>query len=582
MYILINLYIIISIISININRNTSRDYQCNISRESNFTHDVVDHPCGICNHKTNITDSLCCEGKCNIWFHHNCLHIAEEGYNNTTKGEQSFKWFCKNCRRPGRLPDFQPAKEIDTATWGHLKGHEVKIALEDAYNEIITWRKNLFKVPSGKHGKALISEVKDLINHYVTSTSLESVAMTALMVIFPLLLQKPTKKSKTKDHNRFLEKRLQWWREGNISSLIKEGKAIQNRFRSSSSTNKQNNEKVFARLMLQGKIAAALRWITNSRGTLLKATPQVISTLASKHPQAAPVSDENILKGPIYQVDDVIFEHIDAQAIYIAAKNTNGSAGPSGMDSDGWQRILCSKSFKSTSVDLCEAVADLAKKLATKLVDPSTLPPYTACRLIPLDKNPGVRPIGVGEVLRRIIGKAITTLIKPEVMSATAPLQACAGLQGGVEAAIHALRDIFEDTDSHGILLVDADNAFNALNRSASLENMQIICPEFSVYLINTYRKPAKLIIPESGGEYILSQEGTTQGDNCASGLYACSCMPLMISLTTPPKLEPTLDPPITPAKQVWFADDSAAGGKLDSLIQWWEALKKEGPGYGY
>ena len=34
------------------------------------------------------------------------------------------------------------------------------------------------------------------------------VAMTALMVICPLLLQKPTRKSKAKDHDRFLESRL--------------------------------------------------------------------------------------------------------------------------------------------------------------------------------------------------------------------------------------------------------------------------------------------------------------------------------------------------------------------------------------
>ena len=42
---------------------------------------------------------------------------------------------------------------------------------------------------------------------------------------------------------------------------------------------------------------------------------------------------------------------------------------------------------------------------------------YTANRLIPLEKAPnGIRPIGIGEVLRRIIGKAIVTEIKPEIM----------------------------------------------------------------------------------------------------------------------------------------------------------------------
>ena len=39
-------------------------------------------------------------------------------------------------------------------------------------------------------------------------------------------------------------------------------------------------------------------------------------------------------------------------------------------------------------------------------LDPLLLKTYVASRLIPLNKNPGVRPIGVGEVLRHIVGKA--------------------------------------------------------------------------------------------------------------------------------------------------------------------------------
>ena len=138
---------------------------------------------------------------------------------------------------------------------------------------------------------------------------------------------------------------------------------------------------------------------------------------------------------------------------------------------------------------------------------------------------------------------------------------------------------MFDDTDNEGVLLVDAENAFNRLNRRVALHNTSVICPEFSVYLVNTYRKPARLYIPNSNGAFILSQEGTTQGDNCASAFYSCSLIPLMTELPTvpPDSANPDL------AKHIWFADDSGAAGKLEALIKrWWDALQRLGPAYGY
>ena len=132
--------------------------------------------------------------------------------------------------------------------------------------------------------------------------------------------------------------------------------------------------------------------------------------------------------------------------------------------------------------------------------------------MIPLAKDiDGVRPIGIGEVLRRIVGKAITTVLQPDILTSTAPIQVCGGLHGGVEAAIHAMRRIYEDPETEAVLLIDAENAFNSLNREAALKNLQITCPEFSKYVLNTYRQPAELYIPNSE-EIIYSQEGTTQG----------------------------------------------------------------------
>ena len=54
-----------------------------------------------------------------------------------------------------------------------------------------------------------------------------------------------------------------------------------------------------------------------------------------------------------------------------------------------------------------EELADFTKRLPTIQYDPQLLEAYIACRLIPLDKDPGIRPIGIGQVLRRIIGKSI-------------------------------------------------------------------------------------------------------------------------------------------------------------------------------
>ena len=50
-----------------------------------------------------------------------------------------------------------------------------------------------------------------------------------------------------------------------------------------------------------------------------------------------------------------------------------------------------------------------------ELESPTSLESFLACRPIPLDKKSGLRPIGLGEVLRRIAGKAIMMLFKNDI-----------------------------------------------------------------------------------------------------------------------------------------------------------------------
>ncbi|KAL5479231.1 hypothetical protein EMCRGX_G022727 [Ephydatia muelleri] len=119
----------------------------------------------------------------------------------------------------------------------------------------------------------------------------------------------------------------------------------------------------------------------------------------------------------------------------------------------------------------------------------------TANRLIGLDKCPGVRPIGVGEIVRRIISKAVLYVIKSDVLEAARSLQLCSGHETGCEAAIHSMCRIFHDAMTEAVLLVDADNAFNSLNRKVALLNIHQLCPSLATILTNTYRENASLFI---------------------------------------------------------------------------------------
>ena len=132
--------------------------------------------------------------------------------------------------------------------------------------------------------------------------------------------------------------------------------------------------------------------------------------------------------------------------------------------------------------------------------------------------------------MRRIIGKVVVGSIKEDIIAAAGPLQTCAGLTSGIEASIHAMRSIFDNNDTEAVLLVDADNAFNNLNRKAAIHNIKQLCPPFHRFLANTYQMAAKLHLNDTtgGSETILSDEGSTQGDVAAMGMYAVAIRPLI------------------------------------------------------
>lgn len=116
---------------------------------------------------------------------------------------------------------------------------------------------------------------------------------------------------------------------------------------------------------------------------------------------------------------------------------------------------------------ICVVPWRLARRLCSRYCDPGLLVPLLACRSIAIDKNPGVRPIGVGEVVHKVIAKAAIRVAKPYPLDTVGSKQLYIGQVGGEEAAIHSVRSMLKDDEA--VILVDASNAFNALNRGVAL-----------------------------------------------------------------------------------------------------------------
>ena len=268
-----------------------------------------------------------------------------------------------------------------------------------------------FLVPFGKVEKALIQEMANLFQANGENSSLECIALKACLLMQVLLLQKPSKTSKAKDHVACLQRCVESWKKGEIEVLVTEGQYIQSLLPSTDTRmNPEAVSRAFSKMMFLGNVHSALNFLSrNTSGLPLKledviqakegTTESVLNTLESLHPEGKPLAIEALLSCTLpnaLPADPVIFEAIDGNMIKSTALHCKGSAGPSGVDAHAW-RQMCS-SFKETSTSLCEAIAGVAKRIYTQPVSPSGLNALLACRLVPLNKNLGVHPIGVGEV----------------------------------------------------------------------------------------------------------------------------------------------------------------------------------------
>ena len=196
------------------------------------------------------------------------------------------------------------------------------------YDDIIHWRKNLFKLPNGRASGLFSNELSFWLDHYNRVTAFKCVALKVFMTLPYFLLQKTSRNSKTKDHVKKLEERLKLLNEGNSEETIQEARSIQNRFRNSTISRRthEDSARSFAKLMWEGKVSAALKMLSKDYDNgMLKLDKKLLEELKLKHSASAKVKEDSLLHGLINNVPNSYFSDIDEITVGRVASLTKGS-----------------------------------------------------------------------------------------------------------------------------------------------------------------------------------------------------------------------------------------------------------------
>ena len=227
-------------------------------------------------------------------------------------------------------------------SWGNTPGNQTIEELKECYEKIVFWRRNLFTLPKGSSGKDYIKGITRMINEWLIGSPIRECAMYVLHVRPLLLLQKPSKCSKGKDHVAALKGRLEKWKNGEFLQLLREAIALQSRLPKIGTMKNINVvSSKFREYMSKGNVNSGIKLLSNNmEGGVLPLNKETITLLEVKHPVGKAASEDTKLRSPLPTVENIIFDVIDNSMVLEAAKLLKET-----LDHQGWIQMAGDKSW---------------------------------------------------------------------------------------------------------------------------------------------------------------------------------------------------------------------------------------------
>ena len=311
--------------------------------------------------------------------------------------------------------------------------------------------------------------------------------------------------------------------------------------------------KAVKKLVSLGRYSDAVKMLS-SEG-VHPTTPDIIKTLQEKHPIEPPMESINPTPQFVGFSTDQVQQAINSF--------TNGSSGgPFALVERMIKDLVAEPQIGTT---ILGSLAEYCSIFVTGKFPAELAPFYSSARLIPLvKKDGGVRPMAVGETLRRLACKLALMLIVDDMPPVFLPQQLGVGTPNGAESIIHSVAEMMENlADDEAILQVDFTNAFNLVSRTVFMRLVQEHFPQIWNLVNYLYSCQGYLRIGQSE-EMILSCSGVQQGCPFATLLFALVLRELTMRLSVE-----------TPALKLnkWFADDGHLVGKVADLTKCLEII---------
>ncbi len=319
-------------------------------------------------------------------------------------------------------------------------------------------------------------------------------------------------------------------------------------------------------LVEEGALSKAAKQLI-SRGLADASDPAVNSKLRDLHPDGPPVvlgTAELPMQMPAgEELEQEEWEKLVKLAV--SRFPPGSAAGPSGLRPSHLKECLRRSGMESCVVQGLSAFTQAAAA--------GSLPHFLqqilcASSLIPLNKKDGgVRPIAIGDTLRRLVGKVVLGLaeVKAQV-AALRPRQCGVGVPNACEMVGMGLQRYAEaGRDSPWVALqVDVSNAFNTISRPAMLWECKAKVPAAYNWLAWSYQSPVPLFC--QGAVVASSRTGVHQGD--AMGPLGFS-LGLEAALSSPACLE--AEDALTWA--TWYLDDGTLVGSVEAVAAYFAVL---------